>query len=82
MYIHVLLIFVLRQKSLILWKYCFPNLQQLRDEIERDFYDGKFSFNDLRVNDAVGLLKQFLREMPTPILTFEYVNAFALVESE
>ncbi|XP_041468624.1 rho GTPase-activating protein 18-like isoform X2 [Lytechinus variegatus] len=55
-------------------------IKQLREEIERDFYDGKFSFEDLRINDAVGLLKQFLREMPTPILTFEYVNAFAMVE--
>ncbi|XP_030830275.1 rho GTPase-activating protein 18 isoform X2 [Strongylocentrotus purpuratus] len=55
-------------------------IKQLREEIERDFYDGKFSFDDLRINDAVGLLKQFLREMPTPILTFEYVNAFAMVE--
>ncbi|XP_072175933.1 rho GTPase-activating protein 18-like [Diadema setosum] len=55
-------------------------IKQLSEQIERDFYDGKFRFDDLRVNDAVGLLKQFLRDMPTPILTWEYVNAFAMVE--
>ncbi len=57
-------------------------LQQLRDEAESRFYDGKFRFDDLRINDIVGLLKQFLRDLPTPLLTLDYVNAFAAVESK
>ena len=56
--------------------------QQLREEIESAFYDGKFKFEDLRINDVVGLLKQFLRDLPTPILTLDYINAFAMVESK
>ncbi|XP_022106871.1 rho GTPase-activating protein 18-like isoform X2 [Acanthaster planci] len=55
-------------------------IKQLREEIETLFYEGKFKFEDLRVNDVVGLLKQFLRDLPTPILTLDYINAFAMVE--
>ncbi|XP_071804028.1 rho GTPase-activating protein 18-like isoform X1 [Asterias amurensis] len=55
-------------------------IKQLREEIESAFYDGKFKFEDLRINDVVGLLKQFLRDLPTPILTLDYINAFAMVE--
>ncbi|XP_038051615.1 rho GTPase-activating protein 18-like isoform X2 [Patiria miniata] len=55
-------------------------IKQLREEIESLFYEGKFKFEDLRINDIVGLLKQFLRDLPTPILTLDYINAFAMVE--
>ncbi len=55
-------------------------IKQLREEIESTFYEGKFKFEDLRINDVVGLLKQFLRDLPSPILTSDYINAFAMVE--
>ncbi|KAJ8021054.1 Rho GTPase-activating protein 18 [Holothuria leucospilota] len=55
-------------------------IKELQQEVEKCFYEGAFKFQNLRVNDAVGLLKLFLRELPSPPLTLEYVNAFSSVE--
>ncbi|XP_071854064.1 rho GTPase-activating protein 18-like isoform X2 [Apostichopus japonicus] len=55
-------------------------IKELQGEVEKQFYNGTFKFQNLRVNDAVGLLKLFLRELPSPPLTLEYVNAFSSVE--
>ncbi|XP_033726836.1 rho GTPase-activating protein 18-like [Pecten maximus] len=56
-------------------------IKQLRVELEERFYSGAISWAEIMPNDAAGLLKQFLRELPVPLLTYEYIEAFAQVES-
>nr|XP_019605812.1 PREDICTED: rho GTPase-activating protein 40 isoform X4 [Rhinolophus sinicus] len=51
----------------------------LEQKLERDFYTGLFSWEEVRHNDASDLLKRFIRELPTPLLTAEYLPAFAVV---
>ncbi|KAM5220357.1 rho GTPase-activating protein 40 isoform 2-T2 [Hipposideros larvatus] len=51
----------------------------LEQKLERDFYAGLFSWDEVRHNDASDLLKRFIRELPTPLLTAEYLPAFAVV---
>jgi len=53
----------------------------LRQELESQYKRGKLSLKDVQPHDAATLLKQFLRELPTPLLTFEYLDAFAQVNS-
>ncbi|XP_074606634.1 rho GTPase-activating protein 18-like isoform X1 [Acropora palmata] len=53
----------------------------IREEMEEKFYDGTFSLEDRRPHDCATLLKQFLRELPFPLLTHEYQPAFAAVEN-
>ena len=57
-------------------------LQDLRNELEEGFENGKFHWEDVHYNDAAGLLKQFLRELPVPLLTLDYLDAFAQVDSK
>jgi len=56
--------------------------QSLRQELESQYKRGKLSLKELHPHDAATLLKQFLRELPTPLLTFEYLDAFAQVNSK
>ena len=35
----------------------------------------------MRASDAASLLKQFLRELPVPLLSNEYLDAFSQIES-
>ncbi|XP_033042300.1 rho GTPase-activating protein 40 isoform X1 [Trachypithecus francoisi] len=51
----------------------------LEQKLERDFYAGLFSWDDVHHNDASDLLKRFIRKLPTPLLTAEYLPAFAVV---
>lgn len=60
---------------------CCP-LQSLEQKLERDFYSGCFQWDEVHQNDVSGLLKRFIRELPTPLLTAEYLPAFAAVQSE
>ncbi|XP_053323842.1 rho GTPase-activating protein 28-like [Spea bombifrons] len=56
-------------------------IKSLREELELKFYDNTFDWNKVRSNDAAGLLKMFIRELPTPLFTMEYLPAFiALAE--
>ncbi|XP_069476794.1 rho GTPase-activating protein 28 isoform X2 [Ambystoma mexicanum] len=56
-------------------------VKTLRQELEATFYEDKFDWNQVRSNDAAGLLKMFIRELPSPLFTAEYLPAFiALVE--
>lgn len=61
---------------------CFLPLQGLEQKLESDFYTGLFHWDEVRQNDVSGLLKRFIRELPTPLLTAEYLPAFAAVQSE
>lgn len=54
----------------------------LEQKLERDFYTGLFSWDEVHHNDASDLLKRFIRELPAPLLTTEYLPAFAVVPSE
>ncbi|XP_068093306.1 rho GTPase-activating protein 28 isoform X2 [Hyperolius riggenbachi] len=56
-------------------------VKSLREELESKFYDNKFDWKKVRNNDAAGLLKMFIRELPSPLFTMEYIPAFiALIE--
>ncbi|XP_043922449.1 rho GTPase-activating protein 28 isoform X2 [Protopterus annectens] len=51
-------------------------VKTLRQELETNFYDGTFDWEQVRHNDAAGLLKMFVREMPYPLFTAEYLPLF------
>ncbi|XP_050999661.1 rho GTPase-activating protein 40 [Acomys russatus] len=51
----------------------------LEQKLERDFYAGLVSWDKVHPNDASDLLKRFLRKLPAPLLTAEYLPAFATV---
>ncbi|XP_008298044.1 rho GTPase-activating protein 18 [Stegastes partitus] len=54
-------------------------VKSLCQELESSFYDGTFSWQQLKQHDAASLLKLFIRELPHPLLTVEYLNAFIAV---
>ncbi|XP_039382963.1 rho GTPase-activating protein 28 isoform X3 [Mauremys reevesii] len=55
--------------------------KNLRQEIEIKFNEDTFDWDQVRNNDAAGLLKMFIRELPNPLFTVEYLPAFiTLVE--
>ncbi|XP_042299081.1 rho GTPase-activating protein 28-like isoform X2 [Sceloporus undulatus] len=56
-------------------------VKSLRQEIEAKFDEDTFDWDQVRNNDAAGLLKMFIRELPSPLFTMEYLPAFiSLVE--
>lgn len=56
--------------------------QAVCHELEHKFYEGMFPWESLKQHDAASLLKLFIRELPYPLLTVEYFNAFTSVLSE
>lgn len=69
-----LIVFVSNEFNItILW------LQLLQQKLETSFYSGQFSWEEVNPNDAAALLKKFIRELPSPLLTSEYVNTFSAV---
>ncbi|XP_078411237.1 rho GTPase-activating protein 18 isoform X2 [Cetorhinus maximus] len=62
----------------------FPTKQteneNLQQEIDANFYQKNFDWKKVHQNDLAGLLKVFIRELPCPLLTAEYVTAFAAVK--
>lgn len=54
-------------------------VKALCQELESSFYDGLFSWTQLKQHDAASLLKLFIRELPHPLLTTEYLNSFISV---
>ncbi|XP_030913942.1 rho GTPase-activating protein 40 [Geospiza fortis] len=56
-------------------------IKSLEQKLERDFYSGLFRWDDVHQNDVSGLLKRFIRELPAPLLTAEYLPAFAAVQN-
>ncbi|XP_041102149.1 rho GTPase-activating protein 28 isoform X2 [Polyodon spathula] len=56
-------------------------VKSLRQELEEKFYEDTFEWDLVRHNDAAGLLKMFIRELPYPLLTVEYLPAFIAVEN-
>ncbi|NXW15294.1 RHG40 protein, partial [Circaetus pectoralis] len=56
-------------------------IKSLEQKLERDFYTGLFHWDEVHQNDVSGLLKRFIRELPAPLLTAEYLPAFAAVQN-
>ncbi|XP_023285907.1 rho GTPase-activating protein 18 isoform X2 [Seriola lalandi dorsalis] len=54
-------------------------VKSLCQELETSFYDGMFPWQQLKQHDAASLLKLFIRELPHPLLTVEYLSAFIAV---
>ncbi|XP_077366988.1 rho GTPase-activating protein 18 isoform X2 [Festucalex cinctus] len=55
-------------------------VKSLCQELESRFYEGTFPWQQLKPHDAASLLKLFIRELPHPLLTVEYLNAFVAVD--
>ncbi|KAG7244833.1 hypothetical protein INR49_029852 [Caranx melampygus] len=49
----------------------------LQQNLETNFYSGQVNWDDVSPNDAAALLKKFIRELPAPLLTAEYLNTFS-----
>ncbi|XP_044296265.1 rho GTPase-activating protein 40 isoform X1 [Varanus komodoensis] len=56
-------------------------IKSLEQKLESEFYTGVFQWDEVHQNDVSGLLKRFIRELPTPLLTAEYLPAFAAVQN-
>uniref|UniRef100_UPI00398F67AB rho GTPase-activating protein 18-like isoform X2 n=1 Tax=Pristiophorus japonicus TaxID=55135 RepID=UPI00398F67AB len=55
-------------------------IKNLQQELDANFYQKNFDWEKVHQNDVAGLLKMFIRELPCPLLTTEYVTAFAAVK--
>ncbi|XP_072853064.2 rho GTPase-activating protein 40 isoform X2 [Pogona vitticeps] len=56
-------------------------IKSLEQKLENEFYTGFFHWDEVHQNDVSGLLKRFIRELPTPLLTAEYLPAFSAVQN-
>uniref|UniRef100_A0A665W9E8 Rho GTPase activating protein 18 n=1 Tax=Echeneis naucrates TaxID=173247 RepID=A0A665W9E8_ECHNA len=54
-------------------------VKSLCQDLESSFYDGMFPWQQLKQHDAASLLKLFIRELPHPLLTVQYLSAFIAV---
>ncbi|XP_063773398.1 rho GTPase-activating protein 18 isoform X2 [Pseudophryne corroboree] len=55
-------------------------IKALCQELEAKFYEGTFNWDTVKQHDAASLLKFFIRELPLPLLTVEYMKAFHSVQ--
>lgn len=55
-------------------------VKALCQELEATFYEGTFNWDTVKQHDAASLLKFFIRELPLPLLTVEYMKAFHSVQ--
>ena len=64
------------------YRFCSLTIfQEFRAEIKSKFRSGKFSWEDMNIHEATGLLKQLIRELPIPLMTLQHFMAFSLIES-
>ncbi|XP_006834737.1 PREDICTED: rho GTPase-activating protein 18-like [Chrysochloris asiatica] len=56
-------------------------IKNLCQELEAKFYEGSFNWESVKQHDAASLLKLFIRELPQPLLTVEYLRAFQAVQN-
>ncbi|XP_061544266.1 rho GTPase-activating protein 40 isoform X2 [Phycodurus eques] len=54
-------------------------IKLLQQNLEANFYTGQIKWEEVSPNDAATLLKKFIRELPAPLLTTEYLNTFSAV---
>ncbi|KAM9534421.1 rho GTPase-activating protein 40-like isoform 1-T1 [Salvelinus alpinus] len=52
-------------------------IKKLQQDLEQNFYSGGFSWDEVSPNDVAALLKKFIRELPSPLLTAEHLNTFS-----
>lgn len=57
-------------------------VQLLQQNLETNYYSGQVNWDDVSPNDAAALLKKFIRELPAPLLTAEYLNTFSAVRGQ
>uniref|UniRef100_T1JKW0 Rho-GAP domain-containing protein n=1 Tax=Strigamia maritima TaxID=126957 RepID=T1JKW0_STRMM len=59
-------------------------VQHLKKEIESNFYSSPglvdVALRESSINDVAALIKQFLRDLPLPLLTNEYMEAFVQID--
>ncbi|KAL7987766.1 hypothetical protein Chor_006685 [Crotalus horridus] len=55
-------------------------VKNLCQELESKFYEGTFNWDSVKQHDAASLLKFFIRELPQPLFTVEYLKAFQDVQ--
>ncbi|XP_071997655.1 rho GTPase-activating protein 18 isoform X1 [Engystomops pustulosus] len=55
-------------------------IKSLCMELEGKFNEGTFNWDTVKQHDAASLLKYFIRELPLPLLTVEYMKAFHSVQ--
>uniref|UniRef100_A0A8D0GNL9 Rho GTPase-activating protein 18 n=1 Tax=Sphenodon punctatus TaxID=8508 RepID=A0A8D0GNL9_SPHPU len=56
-------------------------VKSLCQELEAKFYEGTFNWENVKQHDAASILKLFIRELPQPLLTVEYLRAFQDVQN-
>ncbi|KAL7887029.1 hypothetical protein AOLI_G00047500 [Acnodon oligacanthus] len=56
-------------------------VKHLRQELDTKFYEDRFDWEQVRHNDAAGLLKMFIRELPHPLLTQQHMPAFTAAKN-
>ncbi|NXL88033.1 RHG18 protein, partial [Alectura lathami] len=56
-------------------------VKSLCQELEAKFYEGTFNWENVKQHDAASLLKLFIRELPQPLLTVQYLKAFQDVQN-
>ncbi|KAM7135138.1 rho GTPase-activating protein 18 isoform 4-T4 [Molossus nigricans] len=56
-------------------------IKNLCQELEAKFYEGTFPWESVKQHDAASLLKLFIRELPQPLLSAEYLRAFQAVQN-
>ncbi|XP_067834522.1 rho GTPase-activating protein 28 isoform X2 [Heptranchias perlo] len=56
-------------------------VKNYRQELEAKFYNDTFDWDQVHHNDVACLLKTFIRELPYPLLTVEYLPAFVAVQN-
>ncbi|KAM9409122.1 rho GTPase-activating protein 40 [Pholidichthys leucotaenia] len=54
-------------------------IKLLQQNLETNFYSGQVRWDEVSANDAAALLKKFIRDLPAPLLTAEYLNTFSAV---
>ncbi|XP_037108305.1 rho GTPase-activating protein 40 isoform X2 [Syngnathus acus] len=54
-------------------------IKLLQQNLEANLYTGQVKWEEVSPNDAAALLKKFIRELPAPLLTAEYLNTFSAV---
>ncbi|KAL8558780.1 hypothetical protein ACOMHN_043723 [Nucella lapillus] len=70
----------LKQEGILRIPGSVTRVKGLRADLEEKFYQGGFSWSNILPHDAAALLKQFLRELPDPLLSYQYLEAFSQVE--
>lgn len=54
-------------------------IKLLQQNLENQLYSGGVTWEDVSPNDAAALLKKFIRELPSPLLTAEHLDTFSAV---